>query len=193
MLKMRRIIGECCLLLLLGSHRPAHGDDAARPTLLEKPTAETILNRQQFLSSGGISFHAADEVAIEPLLGVSHEVQQRELSLLKEGSTHSVTAQAGGKISILEGIYLSAALKYPLYSYQSFNSGPAATSSTGRSALDILNPTSGNLTWTGEVGTTLGRGFSSFLYYDKVTTPFMGGTPGQAEDRIGVRFQFNFK
>ena len=59
--------------------------------------------------------------------------------------------------------------------------------------MAILNPTSSNLTWTGEVGTTLGKGFRSYFYYDKVTTPLMGVTSGHSDDRIGVRFQFDFK
>ena len=195
MLKMARIIGGCCMLLLLVSQRPARGDEPVGPTLLEKTTAEEILNRQQYLSTVGLTYHAADTVTVEPLLGVGHEVRHRNITLTAEESAHSITAQAGGRISILEGMYVSAAVKYPLYSFQNSGTVPAGTSSTssGRGTMDILNPTSSNLTWTGEVGTALGKGFRSYLYYDKITTPLMGVTSGRSEDRIGVRFQFNFK
>jgi hypothetical protein len=195
MLKKARIIGVYCTLLVLVTQRPAGGDETVRPTLIEKTTAEEVLNRQRYLSSGGLTYHAADTVMIEPLLGVGHDVRHRDISLYAEESAHSITAQAGGRISILEGMYVSAALKYPLYSFQSAGTAPSGTasSSSGRGAVDLLNPTGSNLTWTGEVGTALGKRFRSYLYYDKVTTPLMGGTPGHSEDRIGVRFQFNFK
>ena len=105
MLKMARIIGGCCMLLLLVSQRPARGDEPVGPTLLEKTTAEEILNRQQYLSTVGLTYHAADTVTVEPLLGVGHEVLHRNISLTAEESAHSITAQAGGRISILEGMY----------------------------------------------------------------------------------------
>ena len=195
MLKKARIIGGCCTLLLLVSSRPGRGDEPVRPTLLEKTTAEDILIRRQFISSGGLAYHAADTVTLEPLIGLGHEVQHRNISLYGGESAHSITAQAGGRISILEGMYLSAAVKYPLYSYQSAGIAPAGTvsASSGRSSIDIFNPTGGNLTWTGEVGTSFGKGLRSYFYYDKVTTPLMGGATGHSEDRIGIRFQINFK
>ena len=195
MLKKARIIGVCCMLLVLVSLQPVRGDEPVKPTLLEQTNAEEVLKSQQYISSGGLAYHAADTVTIEPLLGVSHEVRLRNISLFGGESARSITAQAGGRISILEGIYVSAAVKYPLYSFQSAGTAPAGTASasSGRGTVDILNPTSSNLTWTGEVGTALGKGLRSYLYYDKVTTPLMGVTPGRSEDRIGVRFQFDFK
>jgi hypothetical protein len=195
MLMKARIIGGCCMLLVLVSQRPARGDEAVKPTLLEKTTAENVLNRQQYLSTGGFTYHVADTVTLEPLLGVGHDIRHRDISLTAEESAHSITAQAGGRISILEGMYVSAAVKYPLYSFQNSGMAPAGTAaaSSGRSTMDILNPTGTNLTWTGEVGTALGKGFRSYLYYDKISTPLMGVTTGHSEDRIGVRFQFNFK
>ena len=193
MLKNARIIGGYCMLLVLVSLQPARGDEPAMPTLLEKANAENILNRRQYFSSGGLAYHAADEIKIEPLLGVGHDVRHRDISLFAEESAHSIKAQLGGRISVLEGIYVSAAVKYPLYSFQSSSTVPTGAASAGRGGLDILNPSGSNLTWTGEVGTAIGKNFRSFFYYDKITTPLMGGTPGRSEDRIGVRFQFNFK
>jgi hypothetical protein len=195
MLKKARIIGVCCMLLVLVSLQPVRGDEPVKPTLLEQTNAEEVLKSQQYVSSGGLAYHAADTVTIEPLLGVSHEVRLRNISLFGGESARSITAQAGGRISILEGMYVSAAVKYPLYSIQSAGTAPAGTASasSGRGTVDILNPTSSNLTWTGEVGTYLGKGFRSYFYYDKVTAPLMGGATGHSGDRIGVRFQFNFK
>jgi hypothetical protein len=196
MLKKARIIGGCCTLLLLVSLRPAWGDEpVVTPTLLEQTDAEKILFRQQYFSSGGLAYTAADAVKIEPLLGVGHDVRHRNISLFAEESAHSITAQAGGRLSILEGVYVSAAVKYPLYSFQNSSTVPAGTpsASSGHGGLDILNPTGRNLTWTGEVGTALGKGISSYFYYDKITTPLMGVTSGHSEDRFGVRFQLNFK
>ena len=129
MLKKARIIGGCCMLLLLVSQRPARGDEPVRPTLLEQTTAEEVLNRQQYVSTGGLTYHAADTVTVEPLLGVGHEVRHRNISLFAEESAHSITAQAGGRISILEGMYVSAAVKYPLYSFQNSGTAPAGTAS----------------------------------------------------------------
>jgi hypothetical protein len=195
MLTKARIIEGCCLLLLLVSQQPAQGDEPVGTTVIEKTTAEKILTREQYVSSGGLAYHVADTVMIEPLLGVGHDVRHRDISLYAEESVHSITAQAGGRISILEGMYVSAALKYPLYSFQSAGTTPTGTASasSGRGGADILNPTGSYLTWTGEVGTDLGKSVRSYLYYDKVTTPLMGGTTGRSEDRIGIRFQFNFK
>jgi hypothetical protein len=195
MLTKAQIIEGCCLLLLLVSQQPARGDEPVGTTVIEKTTAEKILNREQYVSSGGLAYHVADTVMIEPLLGVGHDVRHRDISLYAEESAHSITAQAGGRISILEGMYVSAAIKYPLYSFQSAGTAPTGTASasSGRGGADILNPTGSYLTWTGEVGTDLGKSVRSYLYYDKVTTPLMGGTTGRSEDRIGIRFQFNFK
>ena len=195
MLKKARIIGGCCTILLMVSQRPARGDEPVKPTLLEKPTAEQVVKSQKYVSSWGLAYHTADAVTIEPLLGVGHEVQHRTISLFAGESAHSITAQAGGRISILKGMYLSAAVKYPLYSFQSAGTALDGTSSasSGRGSVDIFNPNNNNLTWTGEVGTALGKGVTSYLYYDKVTTPLMGGTSGRSEDRIGIRFQFSFK
>ena len=195
MLKKARIIAGCCMLVVLVSQRPARGDDPVRPSLLNRTTAEELLNPLQYVSTVGLTYQAADSVKIEPLLGVGHEMRHGDISLFAGESAHSITAQAGGRISILEGVYVSAAVKYPLYSFQSPGITPAgtATASAGRGAVEILNPSRSNLTWTGEVGTSLGKGFRSYLYYDKVTTPLMGGTTGHSEDRIGVRFQLNFK
>lgn len=195
MLKKVRIIGGYCLFLALVSVRSAEGGESGLPTLLEKSSADEVLSRPHYLASGGLTFHATDEVMIEPLLGVGHDMQHRDLSLFATESAHSITAQAGGRISILEGMYVSAAVKYPLYSFQNSTSVPsgATTASPARGGLEILNPNSSNLTWTGEVGTAIGKDFRSFFYYDKITTPLMGGVTGRSEDRIGVRFQLNFK
>ena len=195
MQRKARFIGGCCTILLLVSQRPTRSEEPARPTLLEKPASEEVVKSQKYVSSWGLAYHTADTVLIEPLLGVGHEVQYRTISLFAGESGHTITAQAGGRISILAGMYLSAAVKYPLYSFQSAGTSLEGTSSasSGRGSVDIFNPNSSNLTWTGEVGTTLGKGINSYLYYDKVTTPFMGSTTGRSEDRIGIRFQFNFK
>ena len=193
MLKTARMIGGC-LLLVLVSTRTARCDEPARPTLLDRTTAEEILNRQQYLSSGGLAFRAADGITVEPLLGIGHDLQHRDYSLFARESAHSITARAGGRISFLEGMYVAATLKYPLYSFQSSTavpSGAAATPAAG--SPEFLNLSGTPLTWTGEIGTSLGKGISSFLYYDKVTTPLSGGVPGRTEDRIGIRFQINFK
>jgi len=196
MLKKVRIIAGCCAILLLLSVRQLRGNEAAvRPTLLEKTTADEVLSRPRYLSSGGLAYHATNEIIVEPLLGVGHDMQHRDFSLFAKESAHSITAQAGGRISVLEGMYLSAAVKYPFYSFQSSSTVPsgAAVASAGRGGIDILNPTGSNLTWTGEVGTALGKSFRSFFYYDKITTPLVGATAGRSEDRFGVRFQLNFK
>ena len=191
---MARIMGGCGALLLLLGGGPAQGDETVRATLHEKSSADEVLSRPFYLSSGGVNFHPSEEIMLEPLLGLGHDMQHRDLSLLAKESAHSITAQAGGRISILEGMYLSAALKYPLYSFQNSSTVPSgsAAASTGRGGLDILNPTGSNLTWSGEVGTHFGTGFRSFFYYDKVTTPLTGGTAGRTEDRMGIRFQLNF-
>ena len=189
MLKKARIIGGCCTILLLLSLRPVRGDEPARPTLLERTTVDEVFTRQQYVSTGGLTYHAADTVTVEPLFGVEHEVRHRNISLYGGESARSITAQAGGRISILEGMYVSAAVKYPLYYSQISGTAQAGAAS----ASSLLTPTGSNLTWTGEVGTALGKGFRSYFYYDKVTTPLMGVTPGRSEVRIGVRFQFDFK
>ncbi len=196
MLKKVRIIGGCCALLALVAAPGARCDEIFKATLLEKSSADEVLSRPQYLSSGGLSYHATEEVMLEPLLGVGYDMRHRDLSLFAKESAHSITAQAGGRISILEGVYLSAAVKYPLYSFQNSSTVPsgAGVATTERGGMDIFNPTGNNLTWTGEVGTALGKDFRSFFYYDKITTPLMGGaTPGRTEDRFGVRFQLHFK
>jgi hypothetical protein len=195
MLKKAWIIGRCCALFVLVWVPVARGDEIVKATLLEKTSADEVLSRPQYLSSGGLSYHATEEVMLEPLLGVGHDMQHRDLSLFAKESSHSITAQAGGRISILEGMYVSAAVKYPLYSFQSLSTVPSGmvAASSERGGLDILNPTSNNLTWTGEVGTALGKDIHSFFYYDKITTPLMSGTAGRSEDRFGVRFQLHFK
>ena len=195
MLKKGRVIGGCLALFTLAPALKAVGDESVRPTLLETTTAEVVLNRQQYLATGGLAYHASEDVMLEPLLGLGHDMRHRDISLFATESAHSITAQAGGRISILEGMYVSAAVKYPLYSFQRSSTVPsgAAAAPSGRGSLEILNPSSSNLTWTGEVGTALGKGIRSFLYYDKITTPLSGGTGGRTEDRIGIRFQINFK
>ncbi len=195
MLMKSRITGIGYALLVLLSVAPARCDETVKPFLLERSSAEEVLSRPIYLSSGGISFHASDEVILEPLLGLGHDMQHRDLSFFAKESAHSITAQAGGRVSILEGMYLSAALKYPLYSFQKSSIVPSgsAAAATERGGVEILNPSGSNLTWSGEVGTDFGKGFRSFFYYDKVTTPLTGGVAGRTEDRLGIRFQLNFK
>ncbi len=189
---MRVWVVGMLLLLLLGF--PAQGDEIVKATVHEKSSAEEVLSRPLYLSSGGLAFHATEELKLEPLLGVGHDMQHRDLSLFAKESAHSITAQAGGRISILEGMYLSAALKYPLYSYQSSSTVPSGSAAaTGRGGLELLSPTGSNLTWSGEVGSDFGKGFRSYFYYDKVTTPLTGGATGRTEERLGIRFQLNFK
>ena len=193
MLKKTRIVGGCCAVLVLVTAGSGKGDETAQPTFLEITTADKVLGRRQYLSSGGLVYHATDDVKLEPLLGFGDDIQHRDISLFARESAHSITAQAGGRISILDGIYASAAVKYPLYSFQSSGTAPSGGATAGRGGLEITSPTGSTLTWTGEIGTALGMGFRSYLYYDKISTPLMGSAAGRYEDRIGIRFQLNFK
>lgn len=183
------ITGWCCALLLLPP-QVVRSADSPGSDPLKKTVSEETADRRQYLATGGLALQAADEVTLEPLFGVGHDLISRGALSTSRETHHSFTAQAGGRISILKGMYVSAAVKYPVYSFQDAGPATAGRVAAPGSGPELLN---NPLTWTGEVGTTIGTGFRSYLYYDNVAVPVQGGAPGPAEDRIGIGIQYNFK
>jgi hypothetical protein len=182
------------LLLALVSFcaTPLYAGGLGTPRLSAPLDAARFFDPDRYLTTGGVKYYAASDLTLEPELGVGYRAQERGLPGGAEESIHRVHAQAGWRISLADTLYLSAAAKLPVYSYQS--SGSYWGQDLGsRQGYDLIRSLRGVPSWTGEVGMHLAGQADLTLYYDQGV--IAAGVPGvgQQEERVGTRIIWRFK
>lgn len=179
------------VLLLIVVAAPLCGADLGAPRLSPPLEQTRFFDPDRFLTTAGLSY-SSSTVKLEPELGVGYRALERDLPGGFAESIHHVHAQAGGRVSLPQSVYLSAAAKLPVFSYESTGRslGPDPFA---RQAYDIGHSLRNGLTWTGELGIHLSTRADLTLYYDQ---SMIGGTlprMNQQEDRIGTRIILHFK
>ena len=179
-------------LLLLLSARPLLAAGLGTPNLSAPLATARFFDPDRFLTTGGVKYSAAGDLTLEPELGVGYRASERDLPGGAAESIHRVHAQAGWRLSLADTLYLSAAAKLPVYSYQSLGSYGGQNLGS-RQGYDLVHSFRGLPSWTGEVGLHLTQRTDLTLYYDQALAP--GGIPGmnQQEERVGTRIIWRFK
>jgi len=180
------------LLVLFFSAAPLFAAGLGTPKLSEPLATARFFDPDRLLTTGGVKYSAAGALALEPELGIGYRTLERDLPGGGEEAIHKVHAQAGWRLSLADTLYLSAAAKLPVYSYQmagSYGGQPLGS----RQEYDLVRSLRGAPAWTGEVGLHLTSSAEFTLYYDQGLVP--GGVAGisQQEDRVGTRIIWRFK
>ncbi len=179
------------LLLLLAAAAPALADLGA-PKLSAPLANPRLFDPERFLTTVGMRYAASPQLTLEPELGVGYRTREREIAGGIEEASHRVHAQAGGRLSLANTVYLSAAAKLPVYSIEKTGSMGGQDLGT-RQGYDIVRSFRSPLNWTGELGVRLTSWTDLTLFYDQSAVP--GYLPGgaQQEERIGTRIIWRFK
>lgn len=188
---MTKLIAATIVMLLFPI--PALAAGLVTPSLSAPLPAVHIFDPEPLLTTGGLKYSAASDLTLEPELGVGYRAVERDVPGGAQESIHRVHAQAGGRVSLADTLYLSAAAKLPVYSYQSTGSlwGQALGS---RQGYDLVRSLKGAPNWTGELGVRLSSFADLTLYYDKSLMPgSLPGMTGQEEQRLGTRLIWRFK
>jgi hypothetical protein len=199
---------RCAILLLLLSGSPllAAGLDSSTPpsalstpratglgtpTLSEPISTARFFDPDRLLTTGGVKYWAADELSLEPELGVGYRATDRDL-LGGIATSHRVHAQAGWRLSLADTFYLSAAAKVPVLTIESAGRYSGQDLGT-REEYDFTRPFRNSLNWTGEMGIHLSSWTDLTLYYDQspVSNGLIGGR--LMEERVGTRIILRFK
>jgi hypothetical protein len=161
------------------------------PTLSESISTTRFFDPDRLLTTGGVKYWAADELSLEPELGVGYRATDRDL-LGGIATSHRVHAQAGWRLSLADTFYLSAAAKVPVLTIESAGRYSGQDLGT-REAYDFTRPFRNSLNWTGEMGIHLSSWTDLTLYYDQspVSSWNVGGP--QMEERVGTRIILRFK
>jgi hypothetical protein len=186
-----KLLSATLLLLFLGVP-PLFAADLGTPNLSAPLATARFLETDRFLTTVGVRYSAAEDLTLEPELGVGYRELQRDLPGGAEESTHRVHAQAGWRLSLADTLYVSAAAKLPVYSYQS--SGSYWGQDLGsRQGYDLVHALKGAPSWTGEFGLHLTGRTDLTLYYDQGLAP--GAMPGASrqEERVGTQIIWRFK
>ena len=186
-----KLLSATLLLLFLGIPQ-LFAAGLGTPNLSAPLASVRFFETDRFLTTGGVRYSAAEDLTLEPELGVGYRALQRDLPRGAEESTHRVHAQAGWRLSLADTLYVSAAAKLPVYSYQS--SGSYGGQDLGsRQGYDLVHALKGAPSWTGEFGLHLTGQTDLTLYYDQGLAP--GAMPGvsQQEERVGTRIIWRFK
>ena len=201
-LQRRRGPAWCWLAtaLLLLAVASARAYDLGVPQLRASPEALRLFERDRLLTTGGVKYAPSGEVALEPEVGLGHQVQERSVSLGRDAISHRFHAQAGGKVTFMELISFSAAAKLPLYtagkSGPRFGGGDELQGPTSYQSYDLFKSPGSNLSWTSEIGVRLGRQVDLNLFYDQSRPDAGLAAPGalrQREESFGTRINIRFK
>lgn len=187
------------LFILFLTATRLHAADLEAP-MLSEPLAEAhFFDADRFLTTGGMRYSAAGDVTLEPELGIVYRGRGTEMHGGIEQSSHRLHAQAGGKVSLADTVYLSAAAKLPMVTVESVGQYAGQELGTrprlnARQAYDFTSPSRSLLSWSAEFGLHLARQLDLTLYYDQnPVSAWYGGNSLQQEERIGTRFILRFK
>lgn len=187
---MSKLLAALMIFLLWTT--PLLAASLGTPNLSAPIAMDRFFDPDRYLVTGGVRYGAASDLSLEPEFGVGHRSLERDLPGGAEESIHQVHARAGWRLSLADTLYLSAAAKLPVYSFQS--SGSYGGQDIGsRQGYDLVHSLKGAPAWTGEVGLRLTDRAALSLYYDQGQVP--GGLPGVAlqEERVGTRLIWRFK
>ena len=182
----------CALILFLLGAAPLAAADLGAPNLSAPLATARLFDPERFLTTAGVKYQASRQLTLEPELGVGYRAMEREIAGGIEEDTHRVHAQAGGRLSLAQKAYLSAAAKLPVYTFE--RTGRFTGQDVGsRQGYDFARPFRNPLAWTGEVGLHLSSRSDLTLFYDQssVSSWLSGGF--QQEERIGTRIIWRFK
>lgn len=204
---MNRVFCAILLLLLFGTPLLAAGPDSpsaqtslsippstglGTPTLSEPINTTRFFDPDRLLTTGGVKYWAAEDLTLEPELGVGYRATDRDLIGGIATSAHRVHAQAGWRLSLADTFYLSAAAKLPVLTIETagrYNGQDLGT----REGYDFTRPFHNSLNWTGEMGIHLSSWTDLTLYYDQSpVSNWMAGSR-QMEERVGTRIILRFK
>lgn len=184
------------LITVLCTALPAAAADLGTPKLSDAVSKHNLLDADRYLLSLDVKYQLVPGYTLEPQFGVGYAAREREAGVGLDESLYKVHAQAGGKVDLAKGFYLSAAAKLPVYTYgqTDMRSGLfSAQNPISRHGYDFSHLSASNLLWTGELGVHLGLGADLTIYYDQnVFDHYQAGRP-ESDDRIGTRIIFRFK
>ena len=167
---------------------------AELPGTLQPPplSAPPLSPPGRLVTTGGAKFSAGQGVTLEPEWGLGYRSWEREFAGGLEEATHRVHAEAGGRLALAETLYLSAAAKLPVYTFE--KTGSYGGQDLGsRQGYDFAHPLRAPLTFTGEFGLRLSSRTDLQLYYDQSSVGGWSNAGPQQEERIGTRLIWRFK
>lgn len=180
----------CAILLVSPLPLLAAGLDT--PVLSPPLATARFFDPERLLTTAGVKYQAAGALTLEPELGLGYRALERDLQGGAAEEIHKVHAQAGWRLSLADALYLSAAAKLPVYSYQ--RSGSYWGQSLGsRQEYDLVHSLRETPAWTGEMGVHLGSRADLTLYYDQAPVPRPLTGLHQQEERIGTRIIWRFE
>ncbi len=177
-----------CQLFSLGWESFAVAAGLGTPSLSPPLQLEGFFDTRRFSTRTG---EGGESGSLEPELALSHLAREEGGSGFRQ-MLHRIHGEAGGRLTLLDNVSLTAVARLPLYTYEA-RSSELSPGGEGRGATDLMRG-SGNLSWRSELGVSLGKGVDLNLFYDRamfgrVERP---GT-GEAEEKFGTRFIIRFK
>jgi hypothetical protein len=180
------------LMILLLCAPPLFAAGLGTPSLSPPLATTRFFDPDRLLTTGGLKYSAASDLTLEPELGLGYRAIEREIPGGIEESTHRVHAQAGWRLSLADTLYLSAAAKLPVLSFES--AGRYSGQEVGtRQAYDFARTFRSVPNWTGELGVHLSSWTDLTLYYDQSSVSHWLSGGAQQEERIGTRIILRFK
>lgn len=179
-------------MVLVLSATPLLAAGLGTPSLSAPLAGTGFFDPDPLLTNSGLKYSAAGDLTLEPEWGLGYRAVEREVPGGIEESTHKVHAQAGWRLSLAETLYLSAAAKLPVYTFESAGRSTGEVLGT-RQGYDFARPFGNALCWTGEIGVRLSPAADLTLHYDQspVSGWLSGG--GRQEERIGTRIIWKFR
>lgn len=186
---MRKLAPACLMLLCCATPLLAAGLDV--PSLSPPLAVERFFDPERLLTTAGLKYWAADQLTLEPELGLGYRSLERDLAQGLAESSQQLHALAGGRLSLADTVYLSAAAKLRVLTVDSLGRATGQPLDT-RYGYDIARPFKNAVSWTGQLGLRLSRFTDLSVYYDQ--SPVAGWLPSgaQQEERIGTRIIWKF-
>jgi hypothetical protein len=194
---MLKIVASLIAVLLFGVS--AGAADLGVPRLVDDLAARRLYDPDRFLTVSGLTYGATRNFTLTPQVGLGYFSWGREVKTGVEESFHQIQARAGGRVELFDFLYLSAAAKLPVYSYdvtdQRLFGLATGEQASGRQQYDLFRTPGSELTWSGEVGVRLSKEVDLNLFYDlnRLGPLPVKGLLSQPEERFGTRFIFRFK
>lgn len=192
---LRRLVAGLVLL----TAQPLFAADLGTPRLSDSLPTYRFFDPDRFLTTGGMKYEASRSFTLEPEVGFGYERWEKVASSGYDEVVHKVHARAGGRLNLASNVYLSAAAKLPVYTYQHedrrIGGDLSFQTQLSHNDYDLFRHPGENLGWSTEAGIRLGGLTELNIFYDMTPfTGFAGGSPfGQMDERFGTRFIFRFK
>lgn len=186
-------------MAMLLAAAPVCAADLGAPRLSDPISTRRFFDPDRLLTTGGIRYSPEPSFTIEPRFGLGYRAREREFDTGFAEVLHKVHAEAGGRIGLSRGFYLSAAAKLPVYTYEisdrRLTGEFGAHAPVSRHDYELFRLPGSNLSWTSEMGIRLGTRADLTIYYDQTLFPAFSGAGGltQPEERFGTRIIFRFK